>query len=123
MPASDPAGWHFGGRGTTCLSNYTVRTGVSEGLGLASAAKITISENIASAGGAIQASDNCAGVNGFTTDVGAADELKCNDISGKISVTMTAIANAVKFTLTPASVATADTFMYVPAECRNSSST
>ena len=100
--------------------DYTVRARVTEGLAQASAAKATVSENIAS-----DASDLCAGVN-QGTKIGRST-LECD--KGVITVTVAATDSiSVELTLTPnpseAGVewtcsAAEDDFKYVPAECRN----
>ena len=99
--------------------DYTVRARVTEGLAQASAAKATVSENIASG-----ASDLCAGVN--QAEIGRST-LECDE--GVITVTVAATDSiSVGLTLTPnaseAGVewtcsAEEDDFKYVPAECRN----
>ena len=101
--------------------DYTVRARVTEGLAQASAAKATVSENIAS-----DASDLCAGVN-QGTKIGRST-LKCNG-KGVITVTVEATDSiSVGLTLTPTASeagvewtcsAAKDDFKYVPAECRN----
>ncbi|GAA5444252.1 pilin-like competence factor ComP [Microbulbifer sp. NBRC 101763] len=113
--------------------DYTVRARVSEGLGLASAAKATIAENIANNGGAPAASGNCAGVNTIANGSGNVLTLSCTDSSGAIAITMGAKANSVQLTLTPTSAAgsssvtwacggvKAENHKYVPSECRNAS--
>jgi len=101
--------------------DYTVRARVTEGLAQASAAKATVSENIAS-----DASDLCAGVN-QGTKIGRST-LECNG-EGVITVTVEATDSiSVGLTLTPTASeagvewtcsAAEDDFKYVPAECRN----
>jgi len=111
--------------------DYTVRARVTEGLAQASAAKATVSENIAS-----DASDLCAGVNQGTNNQGTNNQgtkigrstLKCNG-KGVITVTVEATDSiSVGLTLTPTASeagvewtcsAAKDDFKYVPAECRN----
>lgn len=107
-------------------TDYTVRARVSEGLGFASAAKATVSENIANSGGeGIPASGNCAGVS--TGVAGQVDSLACSDTDGKITVTMTEKAKGVVLELTPTrdtdgpvawGCSTTSDTKYVPAECR-----
>lgn len=121
-------------------SDYTVRARVTEGIGIAAAAKMTVSEVIQSNGGALAASGNCAGVNTFTTQVGHTKSLACTDTTGVITVTMDSAAKDVVLTLTPTATANNPTtwqcgtassgtgttataasayFKYVPAECRH----
>jgi len=108
--------------------DYTIRARVTEGLGLASGAKPTISENIAGNGGTIGVG-SCKGF----TDLGAAGAVTsvvCADATGILTVTMDATkAKGVILTLTP-STATAGAITwkcavsdalnnkYVPGECR-----
>ncbi|WHI52263.1 pilin [Microbulbifer sp. MLAF003] len=110
--------------------DYTVRARVSEGIGLASAAKATIAENIANAGTGTLDASTCNGVNTFTTAVGDVASLACS--SGEITVTMGAAAKSVSFKLKPTVEATGSVNWacgsvpeanqkYVPAECRNAS--
>ena len=104
--------------------DYTIRARVTEGLSLANGMKPTISENIASAPG-----DNtnwCSGI----TDLGATGavaSVAC--VTGTVTTTMSAAAEGVVFTLTPAPDATgsivwtcavsdAAANKYVPATCR-----
>ena len=107
--------------------DYTVRARVTEGLGLASGAKTTVSENISSNGGTINASGNCSGVN--TNVGGQVDKLECADDSGTIRVTMKATAQSVALTLTPSvssggpvvwacQVTDDKNNKYVPSNCR-----
>ena len=112
--------------------DYTVRARVTEGLGLASGAKTTVSENISNNGGTIDATaKNCSGVN--TNVGGQVDSLACADETGVITVTMKATAQSVALTLTPSvtaggpvawacSVTDAAKNKYVPSNCRNNSS-
>ncbi|MCB5205999.1 pilin [Methylovorus mays] len=93
---------------------------------MASAQKLTVGENIANAGGQIDA-NACRGIN--TNVAGNVASLTCT--AGVLVVTMNANARNVALTLTP-SIATADSpvawrcstaagsFNFVPAECRNS---
>ncbi|WP_444946274.1 pilin [Microbulbifer sp. VTAC004] len=113
--------------------DYTVRARVSEGLGLASAAKATVSENIANAGGVTTGGNLCSGVRTFTGGTANVEKLECVDASGAITITMGSAANSVALTLTPSSTAgssnvawacggvKADNHKYVPSECRNAS--
>ena len=118
-------------------SDYTVRARVTEGLAFADSAKATVAENIAANGG-VQAASACQGVNLVNDGAGTAastvkiSKLECKiDAApfGKITVTMTAKANGVAFTLTPNSsagnpitwvCAPTDTAnnKYMPSSCR-----
>ncbi len=106
--------------------DYTVRARVSEGLGLASGIKTTVSENIASNGGVLP-TDACVGTN--LTAGGSVSTLGCTAATGKITVTMNAQANNVVFSLTPTAaagapttwactVASAANAKYMPGTCR-----
>jgi len=112
--------------------DYTVRARITEGLGLASALKPTIGENIAASGGAIAASGNCKGITDITasTTTGHVTSLTCADTTGVISVGMDATAKSVAFSLTPTvstsgpvtwvcNTAALANYKYVPNECRN----
>jgi type IV pilus assembly protein PilA len=79
--------------------DYTVRARVAEGLVLATSAKTTVSENIASNGGELDAANNCTGVN--TAAAGDVASISCDNASGVITVTMSARAQDVSFTLKP----------------------
>jgi len=106
--------------------DYTVRARVSEGLGLASAAKATVAENIASLGGTPGAG-SCKGVNEGTASLAT---LACNDADGKITITMADKAGGVVLDLKPSSSATGSGVTwactirdgtkakFVPSECR-----
>ena len=105
--------------------DYTVRARVSEGAVLASGAKATVGENIANAGGEIDATA-CNGVAVFTTPTKNTDSLSCN--LGVITVTGTAAAKDVALEYEPtvasagitwACTSTSDN-KYLPAECRTS---
>lgn len=117
-------------------SDYTIRARVTEGLAFADSAKATVSENI-SANGGVQAAGACTGVNlvsgtGNAASTANVSKLECGDAAapfGKITVTMTAKANGVAFTLTPTSsagnpitwvCAPTDTAnnKYMPSSCR-----
>ena len=111
--------------------DYTVRARVTEGLGLASGAKTTVSENISSNGGTIGASGNCSGVN--TNVGGQVKTLACADDTGVITVTMEATAQSVALALTPSVTSGGPVTWaclvtdkaknkYVPSNCRNNSS-
>ncbi len=108
--------------------DYTIRARVSEAMVLGSSAKATIGENIANAGGVIAAATACRGVTDTTTATDNVASMTCT--AGVVDLTTTAAAGAVALTLTPAvnadnnitwvcSVADADHYKYVPAECRN----
>ncbi|NRT57004.1 pilin [Sphaerotilus uruguayifluvii] len=110
--------------------DYTVRAKVSEGLGLASGAKTTVSENISSNGGTINATGNCSGVN--TNVGGQVKTLACDDTTGAITVTMQPTAQSVALTLTPSvssggpvawacQVTDAAKNKFVPSNCRKNS--
>ncbi|WP_374563550.1 pilin [Ideonella sp.] len=101
--------------------DYTVRARVTEGLGLASGAKTTVSENMANS-----TADTCAGVN--QTVGGHVSTLACS--AGVITVTMDATAKSVVIVLSPTQVSggpinwhcsTSSDFKYVPSECRSAS--
>ena len=111
--------------------DYTVRARVSELAIQASAAKATVSENIANAGTAIGAG-LCLGVfasSGSSVTITSAntDKLECADTTGVITVTGTAKAKATVLVFTPtldtsgaikwACTTTTDK-KYAPAECR-----
>jgi|YNPBryulayer2012_1023412.scaffolds.fasta_scaffold14158_3 type IV pilus assembly protein PilA len=106
--------------------DYTVRARVSEGLALAAGAKATVAENIANAGGTVDATA-CNGVNTFTTATKNVASLAC--ANGVLTVTMTSAAQGVVLTLTPSvanaggitwtcAVSNSNHNKYVPAECR-----
>jgi type IV pilus assembly protein PilA len=112
-------------------SDYTVRARVSEGVTAASAAKATVSENIANSGAAD--ANSCRGVNTWATGAGPAnskvDVLSCTG-NGVIGITMKATAKSVALSMTPTmttgsdvvtwvcAVGAATNNKYVPAECR-----
>jgi type IV pilus assembly protein PilA len=79
--------------------DYTVRARVAEGLVLATSAKTTVSENIASNGGKLDAGNLCAGAN--IAVAGEVKTIKCEDGSGVITVEMGERAQNVSFKLTP----------------------
>lgn len=106
--------------------DYTVRARVSEGLALAAGAKATVAENIANAGGTVDATA-CNGVNTFTTDTKNVSSLACDN--GVLTVKMTSAAKDVVLKLTPSvanaggitwtcAVSKSANNKYVPAECR-----
>ncbi|MEN5274392.1 pilin [Stenotrophomonas lactitubi] len=106
--------------------DYTVRSRVSEGAVLASGAKATVGENIANAGGVIDATA-CNGVATFTTATKNTSKLEC--ASGVITVTGTKAAKDVALVFTPKSESAGITWTctssadnkYLPAECRKAS--
>lgn len=119
--------------------DYTVRARVTEGIGFAAAAKGTVTENIANAGGVIGTTgvDYCAGVGTFTTastTTGHISTMNCTAATGVILVTMDATAKSVPLTLTPTvdtasggttwkCTTTTASVKYVPSECRANSTT
>ena len=106
-------------------SDYTIRARVTEGLAFADSAKATVAENIASNGGEIVATaKNCQGVNTVGTGGAASTvnitSLACADATGIITVTMTAKAGSVVFTMTPAATAgNPITWVCVPTSSAN----
>ena len=110
--------------------DYTVRARVTEGLGIAAAAKASVAENIATNGGVIT-KENCKGVNTFaaSTTTGHVTALACEATTGALLVSMDATAQSVPLTLTPTVDAasggttwkcttTSTLAKYVPNECR-----
>jgi type IV pilus assembly protein PilA len=108
--------------------DYTVRARVSELAVLASGAKATVGENIANAGGIVDATA-CNGVTSLALTKNTAS-FACGAGTGVLVVTGTAAAKGVVLTYTPTAVAgsavgttwactsaVADA-KYVPAECR-----
>ena len=110
-------------------TDYTVRSRVTEGLGFAAAAKTTVSENVANAGGSgMPSSGLCLGVS--TGVAGNVSSLTCGDTDGVITVTMNDKAKGVVVKLKPSrssdgpvswACSTTSDKKYVPAECRNGS--
>ena len=107
--------------------DYTVRARVSEGLGLASGMKTTVTENIASNGGVLPA-DACLGAPNIGA-TGSVTSVNCAAGTGVITVTMGTQAQGVVFSLTPTAaagtpttwacrVATAANAKYMPGTCR-----
>jgi type IV pilus assembly protein PilA len=106
--------------------DYTIRSRVTEGIGLAAGAKPTVSENIAAAGGVLNA-DSCRGFDNIGA-IGAVTSVNC--AVGVLTVTMGATAANVVLTLTPVpnaaatavawncAVAAAANNKYVPSNCR-----
>ncbi|MBF0454174.1 MAG: pilin [Magnetococcales bacterium] len=111
--------------------DYTIRAKVTEGLGLASAAKVTVTENWMSTG--VSTSGLALGYTG-PADTGDVDSVAVADTTGIITVTYDAntVAGTV-ITLTPTftagepvvwacdTTATAN-YRYVPTECRSGGS-
>ncbi|MCM5679100.1 pilin [Schlegelella sp. S2-27] len=101
---------------------------MSEALGLASAAKATVGENISNNGGVMPA-DACVGVAPTVATTNVASTA-CDAASGMVTVVTTAAAGNVTLTLTPAAPGaaggaitwdcsiTAGETRHVPAECR-----
>ena len=107
--------------------DYTVRARVSELAVAASAAKGTVSENIANNGGVMPA-DACVGVEQGQTATKNLASLTCTAATGVIEATGTAAAQNVVLTFTPTiqtgnvswkCTSAAANHKYVPAECRN----
>ena len=110
--------------------DYTIRGRVSEAMVMASAAKATIGENIASANAI--AAGSCRGVTTFVAADGTDNvaSLACADATGVITIVTTAAAGAVTLGFTPAldansrniewncAVGAAAQNNLVPAECR-----
>ncbi|MFZ6755519.1 pilin, partial [Undibacterium sp. Dicai25W] len=109
--------------------NYTVRSRVTEVVGLMEGFKPTVSENIANNNGT--GGDNCLGVTDLTTATVNTASVKCTSSTGTITGTGTTKANGVSLTLTPtyttgspvtwkcASGANTANYPFVPSECRN----
>jgi len=97
--------------------DYTVRAKVSEGLTVASGAKATVSENLATG-----AADECSGV---TQDTIGRTTITCN--AGTIGISVDADTATVSFDLVPTSGSAgvswscenASAEKYVPSECRS----
>lgn len=110
--------------------DYTIRSRVAEAMTALSAAKTTVSENIASNGGQILGEGNCKGYTDITTATANLASTSCDDATGAVSavttdkaggiesITMTPTVNADK-TVVWACTAPSDKHKYVPAECRN----
>lgn len=108
-------------------SDYTIRARVTEGLTFADSLKATVSENIASNGGVIEAATVCNGVPTTSATANIASFACVN--TGRINITMTTAGGGVVFSLTPTSaagtpitwactVSTAGTAKYMPSTCR-----
>lgn len=106
--------------------DYTVRSRVSEAMVMASAAKATVGENIATEN-AINTS-SCDGVSTFSTATDNVASLACTAATGVITVVTTTKAGGVTVAFTPSSVAAGVSWVcavsastankYVPSECR-----
>ncbi|KTC65474.1 fimbrial protein, type IV pilin, PilE (plasmid) [Legionella adelaidensis] len=109
--------------------DYTVRARVSEGLNLASSAKLAVSETALSNGGNLPANNADAGYGGLTAGNPNVSSIAIGN-AGVITITYTAAAGNGTLTLTPTVQATgevtwdcggaADTLLakYRPANCR-----
>ena len=112
--------------------NYTIRARVAEAVTALSAAKATVSENIANNGGVI-AAGACKGYTNLTVATNNVAATTCTDTSGVVTAETTAKAGALVLTLTPnvnadksvtwacsaaAKTGAADVSAFVPAECR-----
>lgn len=109
--------------------DYTIRARVTEALGLASAAKTTVAENISNNGGVLPA-DACIGVAALAAATDNVSAINCTAASGVIDVTTTAAAGSVTLELRPtapgaaggaiewACVRTAGENRHVPTQCR-----
>lgn len=109
--------------------DYTIRARIAEAISMASAAKTTISENIAVNGGELPA-DACLGVTTITTPTTNINSMTCESSSGNITVTTTPAAGGVTLVFAPtqpgsASSAivwtctqTAGSINHVPPNCR-----
>lgn len=111
--------------------DYTVRARVSEGLGMAAAAKSAVAEN------AVNGASNLGSGWSFTSKTTNVDSVKIDSTKGVITVVMTSAARSVNLTLTPKSggndlsagqvpdgpitwkcTAGTNDVKYVPSECR-----
>src|SRR5690606_24241567 len=109
--------------------DYTIRARVSEAAVLASAAKATVTENIANNGGAMPA-DACAGVDTTLTATKNVASMTCTAGTGAIAVVTSAAAGGVPLTFTPTVPAAGGAIgttwscvgtgaaKHLPAECR-----
>lgn len=114
--------------------NYTIRARVAEAVTALSAAKATVSENIANNGGQI-AAGACKGYNNLAAATANVTSTTCTDATGVVSAETTPKAGEVVLTMTPSvnadktvtwvcsaapkTASNGDVFKYVPAECRN----
>ena len=107
--------------------DYTIRARVTEAVTALSAAKATVSENIANNGGVV-AVGACAGYTPLAVATANVEKTTCTDATGVVSAKTTAKAGEVTLTMTPevntdmtvAWKCTADIKKYAPAECRGS---
>lgn len=109
--------------------DYTIRGRVSEAIVALSAAKATVSENIANNGGTIAAAGNCNGYTNATTATNNVASTACTDATGVVTATTSAKAGNFTITMTPTvnadstvtwrCTALAANHKFVPAECRN----
>ena len=116
--------------------DYTIRARVSELAIAASAGKTTVSENIASEGGAIDTvnGDYCKGFTPIDTSKSThatknTKSVSCDKSSGQIVVVGTEAAGNVQLTFKPeiketgtiqwTCISKSDDHKYVPSECRN----
>ena len=105
--------------------DYTIRARVSEAVTALSAAKATVSENIANNGGVI-AAGACAGYTPLAVATDNVEKTTCDDATGAVAAKTTTKAGAVTLTMTPKVNAdktvawncTTDIDKYAPAECR-----
>lgn len=111
--------------------DFTIRSRVSEGMGVLSAAKPMIAEAIAANGGVIPP-DVCNVVNTFTTAAPGSRVVSVSCAAAVLTLTMDASAQDVVLTFTPLVVgvgsnalatwtcsAPSNVHRFVPAECRN----
>jgi len=103
--------------------DYTIRARVTEGLSLASAAKVTVAENIQTG-----QSNRAAG---WTPPAATANvqSVTVNSSTGRISIAYTAAAGSAALSLTPTIASGSITwicagtpFNYLPSNCRNTPS-
>ncbi len=80
--------------------DYTIRSRVAEAITALSAAKATVSENIANNGGVI-ATGACAGYTNQTTPTANVASTECTNTTGVVAATTTDKAGAFKLTMTP----------------------
>ena len=107
--------------------DYTVRARVSEAITALSAAKATVSENIANNGGTI-AAGSCKGYTPLAVATENVESTACTDTTGVVSATTTTKAGGFTITMTPdvnddmtvtwKCTAPAEQHKYVPSECR-----
>lgn len=105
--------------------DYTIRARVTEAVTALSAAKATVSENIANNGGVI-AAGACAGYTPLAVATDNVVSTSCTDASGIVSALTTAKAGSVTLTMTPTVnndktvvwKCTSDIAKYAPAVCR-----